>query len=240
MAEKEGEKSEEAKGNPIYVKVSDETRAKIDKFKEEGKTISSIIAEAIDIYDTYSSLAPDIKSVLNKYHQDFGTDLAIIDEALKLFDKQKDPEKADDIDLWCRARDELKMMLIGKTTFIQLLAAAEAPEESLDRPIKKNIALDVIVWYTGKPAKSLTLEEIIYAIQKMWNVANYFYFIDVKETDDEYYIIFKHHQNRRYSNYWMRYFQELFSSSDLQFKVLVEGEILDETLSLTIKKAYKK
>lgn len=238
MAAQEEEKGEEAKDNPIYVKVSDETRAKIDKFKDEGKTISSIIADAIDIYDIYSSLAPDIKSVLNKYNQEYGSDIAIIGEALKLFDKQKDPEKAEDIDLWCRARDELKMMLVGKTTFIQLLAAAEAPEESLDRPIKKNVALDVIVWYTGKPVKNLSLEDTIYAIKKMWNVANYFYFIDVRENDDEYYIIFKHHQNRRYSNYWLRYFQELFSSSDLQFKALVEGESLDETLSLTIKKAY--
>ncbi|MFX0033544.1 MAG: hypothetical protein ACFE8E_07225 [Candidatus Hodarchaeota archaeon] len=240
MTENEEEKSEEVKGNPIYVKVSDETRAKIDKYKEEGKTISSIIAEAIELYDTYISLAPEIRSVLHKYHEEYGSDLNIIEEALKIFDKQKDPEKAEDIDLWCRARDELKMMLIGKTTFIQLLAAAEAPEESLDRPIKKNVALDVILWYTGKPLKSLNLGEIIHAIQKMWTVANYFYFVDVKETDDEFYVIFKHHQNRRYSNYWLRYFQELFSSPDLQFKVLVEGESLDETLSLTIKKAYDK
>jgi len=153
MTEKEYEKGEEVKGNPIYVKVSNETRAKIDKFKEEGKTISSIIAEAIELYHTYTSLAPEIKSVLHKYHEEYGTDLNIIEEAVKLFDKQKDPEKAEDIDLWCRARDELKMMLIGTTTFIQLLAAAEAPKESLDRPIKKNIALDVIMVYWKTPKK---------------------------------------------------------------------------------------
>ena len=133
------------------------------------------------------------------------------------------------------------MVALGKTTFSQLLAAAEAPKESLDKPIKKNIALDVIMWFTGKPLKNLTLEEIIVAIEKVWKVANFFYQVEVKKEDeDQYHVIFRHNQNKRYSLYWFGYFKELFSSEDLSFKSIVEGQILGESLSLTIKKAYIK
>ena len=92
----------------------------------------------------------------------------------------------------------------------------------------------------GKAIK-LSLEEIVNAIQKVWIVANYFYFIDIKkESVDQYHIIFKHHQNKRYSNYWFGYFKELFDSEDLSFKCVVEGEEFDETLSMTVKKLHDK
>ncbi len=234
--------SETEKIKPIYVQVSKVIRDIIDKYKsQENKTISGIIEEAIKIYDIFSSKSPEVLTILEKYKDDYGSKSKIIEEAIKLFDKQKDPKMAEDIDLWCRAREEMQMMLIGKTTFNQLLSAAETPEESLDKPIKRNIALDVILWYTGKPIRSLSLEEIINAIQKVWIVANYFYYIDAKkEHADEFHLIFKHYQNKRYSNYWFEYFKELFHSEDLSFKCAVEGEAFDETLSLTIKKLHDK
>jgi len=235
------EEAKVEKEKSIYVKVSDDIREIIDKHKETGKTISSIIEEAIKIYDNFKAMSPEILAILDKYKEEFGSKMEEIEEALKVFDHQKDPQNAEDIDLWCRAREELQMMLIGKTTFNQLLTAAETPKESLDKPVKKNIAFDVILWYTGKPIRSLSLEEIISAIKRVWVVTNYFYFIDLKqEAEDQYYIVFKHHQNKRYSNYWLRYFKELFTSDDLSFKTLVEGESFDETLSLTIKKMHDK
>ena len=227
---------------PIYVQVSKEIREIIDKYKnEENKTISGIIEEAIKIYHNYYSMSPEILAILEKYKHNYENEIDLVEEALKLYDKQKDPDMAGDLDLWCRARDEMQMMLIGKTTFNQLLTAAQTPEESLDKPIKRNIALDVILWYTKRPIKSLSLEEIINSIQKFWMVANYFYYIDIKkEESDQFHVIFKHHQNKRYSNYWFEYFKELFHSEDLSFKCIVEGEAFDETLSLTIKKSHNK
>ncbi len=228
--QEENNKAKESKEKSIYVKVSDETRNIIDKYKGEGKTISSIIEEAINIYDKYGG-------IIDK----FGNNLNEIEEAIKLLDKYKNPEKAEDKELWSRARDEMKMVLIGKTTFNQLIAAAEAPKESLDKPFKKNVAFDIILWYTGKPLKSLTLEEILNTIKKMWVVANYFYIIDIKkENENEYHLLFKHRQNKRFSNYWLGYFTELFSSEELAFKCSLEGQAFDETLSISIKVAPKK
>jgi hypothetical protein len=224
------------------VQVSKEVREIIDKYKsEENKTISGLIEEAIKHYDQYYSMSPEIFAIFEKYKSDYINEIKIIEDAIKIFDKQKDPKMAGDLNLWCRARDEMQMMLIGSTTFKELLIAAETPEESLDRPIKRNVALDVILWYTGKPIKNLSLEEIIMAIKKMWSVANYFYYIEVrKEAEDQFHIIFKHHQDKRYSSYWLRFFTEVFHSGDLSFKASVEGEAFDETLSLTIKKLLKK
>ena len=237
----EEDKEKELKEKSIYVKVSDEIREVIDKYKGEGITISSIIEEAIRFYNEYYSMSPEIVAIFDKYKDQYKTRTELIHDALKLLEKQKDPEKAEALDLWIRARDELQMMLIGKTTFKELLIAAETPEESLDKPIKRNIALDVILWYTGKPIKSLSLDEIISTIKKMWMAANYFYFVDVKKINtDQYHIIFKHHQDKRYSNYWLRYFKEVFNAEDLSFKCTVEGEDFDETLSLTIKKLHDK
>jgi hypothetical protein len=236
------DEKEADKIKPIYVQVSKAIREIIDKYKsEESKTISGIIEEAIEIYDKYNSMSPEIIAILEKYKEQYENEWDLIEEAVKTFDKQKDPEMANNLDLWCRARDEMQMMLIGKTTFNQLLSAAETPEESLDKPMKRNIGLDVILWYTGKQIKNLELDEIVNAIKKVWIMANYFYFVDIKKQEtDQYLLIFKHHQNRRYSNYWLGYFTELFRSEDLSFKCVVEGEAFDETLSLTVKKLHDK
>ncbi|MFX0073109.1 MAG: hypothetical protein ACFFAO_18680 [Candidatus Hermodarchaeota archaeon] len=210
-------------------------------YKKQKITISTVIEEAIDIYQQLRSLSPETKELLEKYIKEYGSLAKVVEKTIILLDQKKHPEMDENLDLWCRAREEMHMMLIGKTTFNQLLTAAEAPEESLDKPMKRNLALDVILWYTGKQIKSLTLEEIIHAIKKVWRAANYFYFIDDKKIEtDQYHLIFKHHQNKRYSNYWLGYFRELFQSDELSFKCAIEGEAFDETLSLTIKKLHDK
>ena len=109
-----------------------------------------------------------------------------------------------------------------------------------EKPFKKNVAIDLILWYTGKPLKNLKLEEIIATVQKMWVVANYFYKIDVHSEGDEFHLLFKHRQNKRYSRYWMGYFTELFISEDLPYKCIIESQAFDETLSMTIKIGYEK
>ena len=229
-------KEHEHKDKPIYVKVSDETRGLIDKYKEKGTTISDLVRNAVKCYDDFNSISPDIHAIVEKFKNPDEPDIIFIEQAIKYYGDQKDLNR----DLWVRARDEMKMCLIGKTTFNQLIHAAEMPEDARERAYKKNVAFDLILWYTGKHLKNLTIEEIINTIAKMWNVANYFYAIDVHKEDDEFHVLFKHRQNRRYSEYWLGYFTTLFMSEDLAFKCSVEGMTFDESLSLIIKIGYKK
>jgi len=230
-------KEHESKDKPIYVKVSDETRGLIDKYKVQGTTISDLIKNAIKCYDNFKSISPEILAIIEKYKEvDDEPNITFIERAVKYFGEQKNLDR----DLWVRARDEMKMCLIGKTTFNQLIHAAAMPEDARERAYKKNIAFDLILWYTGKPLKNLNIEQIINTIAKMWTVANYFYAIDVHKENDEYHILFKHRQNRRYSEYWLGYFTTLFKSSDLAFKCSVEGMTFDESISLIVKVGYKK
>ncbi len=221
----------ESKDKPIYVKVDETTRNIIDKYKHLGTTISNLVKDAVEMYNEYNSMSPETKAVIDTYKEDNEMLITFLERAINYYGKQKNLDR----DLWVRTRDEMKMMLIGKTTFNQLIAAAEAPKDAREKPYKKNIAFDLILWYTGKPLKNLTLKEIITTIQKIWVVANYFYKIDVHHEDDECHILFKHRQNKRYSRYWLGYFTELFHSDDLPYKCVIEGQAFDETLSMTIK-----
>jgi len=234
------EKDTEEPRTKFFTEIKQSTRDLIDEIKKrEGKTIGAIIDTAIQSYFNYKSMEPEVQVLIDKYIQKYGNAQKVIEEAIWILDEKENPEEAEDLELWCRAREELQMMLIGQISFRELLIAAEMPEESLDRVVKRNIALDLILWYTRKPIRKLTLREIINAIKKVWIVANYFHYIEVKkETEDHYHLIFKHHQDKGYSNYWYRCFKELFQSSDLSFKCSVEGEFFDETLSLTISKLY--
>ncbi|KKK40329.1 hypothetical protein LCGC14_0786450 [marine sediment metagenome] len=226
------------KDKPIYVKVSEETRALIDKHKLQGTTISDIVKNGIKCYDNFKSISPEANSVFEKYRKPGESNIAFIERGIKYFGDQKDLDR----DLWVRARSEMKMMLIGKTTFNQLIRAAEAPKDSLEKPFKKNVGIDLILWYNNsRPLKSLTPEEIMSAVQKMWVVANYFHSIDFKkEGKDQFHMLFRHRQNKRYSAYWLGYFSNLFKSEEMAYEFEVEGQSFDETLSLMIKIGDKK
>jgi len=228
----------ELKDKPIYVKVSDETRSLIDKHKKDGTTISDLVRYSVKCYDDFNSMSPEINAIIEKYKEENESEIQFIERAIKYYGDQKNLDR----DLWVRARDEMKMMLIGKTTFNQLIAAAEAPEDSLEKPWRKNVAIDLILWYNGsRPLKSLSIEEIVKTIQKIWVVANYFHTIDVqKESEDIYHLLFRHRQNKRYGVYWLGYFTELFMSEEMPFKCEIEGQAFDESISMTIKIGYKK
>lgn len=227
----------QSKDKPIYVKVSDQTRMIIDKYKNLGLTISNLIRDAIKMYDEYHSISPEAQGVIEKYKNQEETTVNFLERELKYYGDLMDVDR----DLWIRARDEMKMMLIGKTTFNQLIRAAAEPSTSLDKPFKKNVSLELIMWYNNaRPLKSLTIEEIIHTVQKIWVVANYFYSIDVnKEAEDEFHMLFRHRQNKRYSEYWLGYFSELFLSKDMPFHCILEGLAYDESISLTIKVGYE-
>jgi hypothetical protein len=228
----------EAKENPIYVKVDETTRHIIDKYKESGITMSKLIQDAIILYDDFSSMKPEIKGVIEKYKEDEESVISFLERAVKYYGDQRDLDR----DLFLRMREEMKMMLIGKTTFNQLIVAAKEPKDATELPIKRNVAFDLIMWYNkSRPLKHLTIEEIIETVKKIWVVANYFYVIDVsQESEDEYHLLFRHRQDKNYSKYWLNYFTELFSSKDLGFKCMVEGQAFDESISMTIKIGYEK
>ena len=231
-----GTKETELKVKPIFVQVDETTRSIIDKYKNLGTTISNLVKDAVETYDEYHSMSPDVKAIIDTYIEDEEILVSFLERAIRYYGQQKNLDR----DLWVRTRDEMKMMLIGKTTFNQLIAAAEAPEDAREKSFKKNVAIDLILWYTGKPLKNLHLEEVITTVQKMWVVANYFYKIDVHHEGDEFHLLFKHRQNKRYSRYWLGYFTELFSSEDLPYECIIEAQAFDETLSLTIKVGYEK
>jgi hypothetical protein len=233
---KHEEREIESKDKPIYVKVDESTRSIIDKYKNLGTTISNLVKDAVEMYDDYNSMSPEVKAIIDTYKGEEENLVSFLEHAIQYYGRQKNLDR----DLWVRTRDEMKMMLIGKTTFNQLIAAAEAPKDALEKPFKKNVAIDLILWYTGKPLKNLSLEEVITTVQKVWVVANYFYKIDVHHEEDEFHILFKHRQNKRYSRYWLGYFTELFHSEDLPYKCIIEGQAFDETLSMTIKVAFSR
>jgi len=232
----EGTKEADPKVKPLFVQVDETTRNIIDKYKNLGTTISNLVKDAVEMYEEYNSMSPDVKAIIDTYKEEEENLVSFLERAIHYYGQQKNLDR----DLWVRTREEMKMMLIGKTTFNQLIAAAEAPKDALEKPFKKNVAIDIILWYTGKPLKNLTLEEIITTVQKMWVVANYFYKIDVHHEEDEFHILFKHRQNKRYSRFWLGYFTELFHSEDLPYKCIIEGQAFDETLSMAIKVAYEK
>jgi len=231
-------KEPETKDKPIYIKVSETTRDIIDKYKDQGITISDLVKNAVKCYDDFNSISPEIHGIIDKYKEEGETDISFIERTIKYYGDLKNLDR----DLWIRARDEMKMMLIGKTTFNQLIHAAEMPEDGLEKPWRKNVAIDLILWYNdSKPLKSLSMDEIIKTIQKFWVVANYFHTIDVKkESEDQFHLLFRHRQNRRYGTYWLGYFTELFTSEEMPFKCEVEGQAFDESISITIKVGYKK
>lgn len=243
MAKSEEEEESTTKDKSIYVKVSEETRNIIDKHKESDKlTISQIIADAIKLYDEYKSLPADLKALIANTKEKYGgRAMKVIEEALNIFAEENDPNKSLGKELWNRARDELNMALMGKTTFNQLISAAAAPKDSLHKAQKRNVGFDVILWYTQKPIKNLTFEEMIESIKTIWEAANWFYSVEYsKESEDQYHVMFRHHQNKNYSDYWAKYFTEMLTSDELSFKCIVETQSFEETLSLIIKKGFEK
>lgn len=228
----------EIKDQPIFVKVDESTRYKIDKYKESGIPMWKLIQDAVALYDNFSSLKPEIKAVIEKYKEENESFFDFLEKAVKFYGDQRDLDR----DLFLRMREEMKMMLIGKTTFNQLIAAAKEPKDARELPIKRNVAFDLIMWYNkSRPLKNLNIEEIIETVKKIWVVANYFYVIDVtQESEDEYHMLFRHRQDKNYSEYWLNYFTELFGSKELGCRCIIEGQAFDESISITIKIAYEK
>lgn len=250
MLDRENEKksNDHEERASLYVQILKDTKETIENLKQkEGTTQSTIIEQAIGLYNVYSSIPQKTKNLIKLYAGEYGDSNALenqmkaISHTIEEYDKKKNKEKSSDTDIWLKARKERGMMLIGKTTFNQLVAAARAEKKDLERPQSRNNALDVIVWYTKKPLRVLTLKEILHAIKKMYTIANYFDQIDiVEQSTDTYYITFFHQQHQNYSEYWYGYFKTLFENlndnDDVIFNCKFKGDALEETISIIIEK----
>lgn len=150
-----------------------------------------------------------------------------MDKALKSFKKFKEPHLQDQRSIWCRAKDELKMLLVGKTTFLNYIKG------EVDEAYTKNIAVEVIEWYLGKRIGEMTLHRFLEGLKGMWEVANYFYNIDLeKNKKGTYQMRFNHDLTNDYSRFWAAYFEKLLIDN---WGCYVESFIRNESFYLIIK-----
>ncbi len=168
------------------------------------KTIhTTLTEEAFALLEKYAALQDE------QGHPLYGNHCKVIEHALDALDKQSHPDKENPQSIWNRARSELNMVLVGKPTFLAYISG------DYENAFKQNIAVDIIEWYARKPIKQMECGEIIECIKKIWLAANYFYNIEV-ETGDKgsYHVIFYHDlQEKRYSDYWSKYFAVLLEQS---------------------------
>ncbi|MBY9006386.1 MAG: hypothetical protein KGD63_06480 [Candidatus Lokiarchaeota archaeon] len=175
----------------------------------------------------HATISDESLRVIQKYEKEFGSKSAVVDEALKVLRTYKEPHDSTIKDIWSRAREELNMVLVGKTTFLSYLKG------DLQEVFKNNIALEVIEWYVGKRKDEMNLEEFLNGLIGMWQVANYFYNIEIeKNTDGVFQIKFNHDLTKEYSEYWANYFKNLLNNN---WKCQIESFIRNESFYLIIR-----
>ncbi|MFX1280655.1 MAG: hypothetical protein ACFFA3_14865 [Promethearchaeota archaeon] len=142
--------------------------------------------------------------------------------------KFKQPHLENQRKVWCRARDELNMLLVGKTTFLAYIKG------EIDKAYTENIAVEAIEWYLGKILEELTLEQFLEGLKGMWLVANYFYNIELEKNEKgTFQMRFNHNLTREYSKFWAGYFEKLLIDN---WGCFVEAFIRNESFYLIIKK----
>ena len=134
--------------------------------------------------------------------EDYGSKWKVIEEAIDFFKKYK-KNWDDDQKIWNRARKEMDMLLVGRTTFQSYISG------NYETAWKENIATKVIEWITHKHLDDLDLKETLNAIKDMWKAANYFKHVDIKEKmgDDAFVMTFYHTFNQKYGEFWSNYFK---------------------------------
>ena len=190
------------------------------------------VSEKFHIHTTISKKTKDL---LEKYKdaQDesgkflFGSKSRVIEQALELLENYYNPKENDVNTIWCRTRDELNMVLVGKTTFLSYIKGKKRDA------YKNNIALEIIEWYLGKQVDKMSFEEFLKGLIGVWYMANYFYNIEFNKNDDgAFQIRFNHDLNKEYSDYWAGYFELLLKSN---WSCEVDSFIRNESFYLIIK-----
>ncbi|MFX1396251.1 MAG: hypothetical protein ACFFAS_04315 [Promethearchaeota archaeon] len=188
---------------------------------EEKKTIHTTISkESSNILEKYASLKNDTGEKI------FGNKSKVIEHALKLLDERFNPKKGDLKTIWKRAKEELNMVLVGKTTFLAYISGDHT------KAFKENIAIDILEWYARMSIEDMDLNELVESIKNVWIAANYFYKIDVEiGNKGSLQISFYHDMHSiKYSEYWGNYFSTL-----LQYHKKCDVEIFPRNESLIMR-----
>ena len=175
----------------------------------------------------HATISNESYEILEQYREELGSKSAVVDAAIKLLKKFKEPRLEDQRKIWCRARDELNMLLVGKTTFLNYIKG------NVKEAYIKNIAVESIEWYLGKRIEKMTLQDFLDGLKGMWLVANYFYNIELeKNRKGTFQMRFNHDLTKEYSIFWAQYFEKLLIDN---WGCFVESFIRNESFYLIIK-----
>jgi hypothetical protein len=157
----------------------------------------------------------------------FGNQQKVIEKAIELLDHHYNPEKNDELTVWCRARGR-NMVIVGKTTFLAYISGKS------EQAYTNNIAIEAIEWYLGKRIEDMSLEVFCQGIQGMWRAANYFYKITLEINDKGFiHMTFNHDlHHKKYSKFWAGYFESILKNN---WKCEVDSFIRNESFYLIIK-----
>ncbi|MFX1305134.1 MAG: hypothetical protein ACFE9X_17395 [Promethearchaeota archaeon] len=173
------------------------------------------------------TISDESYEILQQFEEEFSSKSAVVDEAIKSLKKFKEPQLEDQIKVWCRAREELNMLLVGKTTFLNYIKG------EAEGAFTKNIAVETIEWYLGKTKEDMSLEEFLHGLKGMWQVANYFYKIELEKNDKgTFQMRFNHDLTKEYSVFWAKYFEKVLKDN---WRCFVEAFIRNESFYLIIR-----
>jgi len=189
-------------------------------------------SEKIHIHTT---IPTHIKELIDKYsemedrdgNKIFGKKSKVIERALQLLDNYYNPKENDIEIIWCRAREELNMVLVGKTTFLSYISG------NTKKAYKDNIAVEAVEWYNSKRIEEMDLDEFLMGLKGMWLVANYFRKIEIIKYDEgAIQMTFNHELTREYGKFWAGYFKSLLENN---WNCSVQKSIRNESFYLIIK-----
>lgn len=175
----------------------------------------------------HATISHESYEILQQFEEEFGSKSAVVDAAIKSLKKFKEPQLEDQGRIWSRAREELNMVLVGKTTFLNYIKG------EVEEAFTKNIAVESIEWYLGKRIELMKLQEFLNGLKGMWQVANYFYNIDLEKNDKgTFQMRFNHDLTKEYSDFWARYFEKLLKDN---WRCFVEAFIRIESFYLIVR-----
>ena len=177
----------------------------------------------------HATISNESYEILEQFEHEYGSKSAIVDEAIKSLKRFKKPYLGDKKEMWCRARDELNMVLVGKTTFLSYITGKK------EEVYSKNIAVEVIEWYNGKRLDEMNFEEFLDGLKQMWQVANYFYKVELEKNEKGIYQMkFNHDLTKEYSSFWAGYFETLLKKI---WKCKVNSFVRNESFYLVVDKS---
>ncbi len=145
--------------------------------------------------------------ILEKYRKEYGTQKAVIEKALEVFDSMKNPHLNSDKDvLWVQLKESLDQVAISKRMLAHLMGG------DIDKALVDNASQYLVSWYLGKPLQEASFDEIVDSMKVVYEATNVFRRIDVTHSDDGGYVqmIFWHTMDKRVSDFCAKYFKVFF------------------------------